>query len=180
MLIQRVAVNISGRDLESETLVDDVRRTLVENMLDPWHVELELTEGVAVRQPETAVERLQALRALGIRVGIDDFGTGYSMFSRLRDLPIDRLKIDRSFVLDVAHDDDTAAIVASTVAMGHALGLTLVAEGVETEAALCRLADLGCDSAQGFYISPPLPADELVEWLATGEWTALRSDLAAL
>jgi diguanylate cyclase (GGDEF)-like protein len=162
----RVAVNISGRDLDSDTLVDDVRTALVEQRLDPWHLELELTESIAMHQTEAAVQRLQALRALGIRIGIDDFGTGYSMFSRLRDLPIDRLKIDRSFVRDLARDDDATAIVRSTVAMGHALGLTLVAEGVESEEVMLRLAEMGCDSAQGFYVCLPLPAEELRAWLA--------------
>jgi diguanylate cyclase len=119
-----------------------------------------------MHQTEAAVQRLQALRALGIRIGIDDFGTGYSMFSRLRDLPIDRLKIDRSFVRDLARDDDATAIVRSTVAMGHALGLTLVAEGVESEEVMLRLAEMGCDSAQGFYVCLPLPAEELRAWLA--------------
>jgi diguanylate cyclase (GGDEF)-like protein/PAS domain S-box-containing protein len=168
----RVAVNISGCDLDSERLVDDVRRALLLHMLDPWQLELELTEGTAVRQPETAVQRLHALRAVGVRIAIDDFGTGYSMFSRLRALPIDRLKIDRSFVLDLSWDDDAAAIVQSTVTMGHALGLTLVAEGVESEDVLGRLADLGCDSAQGFHISLPLPAGEFATWLASTHWNA--------
>ncbi len=175
----RVAVNISGRDLDSPSLVDDVRRALVENMLDPWQVELELTEGVAVLQPEEAVQRLGALRALGIRIGIDDFGTGYSMFSRLRELPIDRLKIDRSFVGDLDSDDDAVAIVASMVAMGHALGLTLVAEGVESAAAMQRLAALGCDSAQGFHVCRPLPAGALSAWLATTrDWVVGQSPVS--
>jgi len=173
----RVAVNISGRDLDSPTLVDDVRRTLVEHMLDPWQVELELTEGVAVLQPEDAVQRLGALRALGIRIGIDDFGTGYSMFSRLRELPIDRLKIDRSFVHDLGHDDDAMAIVGSMVAMGHALGLALVAEGVESERALELLAELGCDGAQGFHICRPLPAGRLGAWLQSTDWAVARQTL---
>jgi diguanylate cyclase (GGDEF)-like protein/PAS domain S-box-containing protein len=166
----RVAVNMSGCDLDSESLVDDVRRTLLLHMLDPWQLEMELTEGTAVQQPETAVLRLQALRALGVRIAIDDFGTGYSMFSRLRALPIDRLKIDRSFVRDLAWDDDAAAIVRSTVTMGHALGLTLIAEGVESAEVMERLAGLSCDSAQGFHVCHPLPAAEFETWLASTSW----------
>ena len=176
----RVAVNISGRDLESPTLVEDVRRTVVQHMLDPWQVELELTEGVAVLQPEEAVARLGALRALGIRIGIDDFGTGYSMFSRLRELPIDRLKIDRSFVRDLGTDDDAAAITGSMVAMGHALGLTLVAEGVETATAMELLAELGCDSAQGYFICRPLPPDEFGAWLDACGWAMPRPRVPAV
>ncbi|HZS15524.1 MAG TPA: EAL domain-containing protein [Candidatus Dormibacteraeota bacterium] len=166
----RVAVNISGYDLDSESLVDDVRRTLLLHMLDPWQLELELTESMAVQQPETAVQRLEMLRGTGVRIAIDDFGTGYSMFSRLRALPIDRLKIDRSFVRDLDWDDDAAAIVQSTVTMGHALGLTLIAEGVESEEVMERLLDLGCDSAQGFHICTPLRAPEFETWLATTTW----------
>ena len=119
----RIAVNLSGSDLERADLVDLVRHVLLECMLDPWQLELELTESVAVGQPDSAVGRLAELRAMGVRIAIDDFGTGYSMFSRLRDLPVDRLKIDRSFVTDITTDDDARAIVASTIAMGHALGL---------------------------------------------------------
>ena len=161
----RIAVNLSGSDLERSDLVDLVRLVLLECMIDPWQLELELTEGVAVGQPDSAVGRLAELRAMGVRIAIDDFGTGYSMFSRLRDLPVDRLKIDRSFVTDITNDDDARAIVASTIAMGHALGLDLVAEGVEDEATAAVLRDMHCDSAQGFHFARPLPAHELSAWL---------------
>ncbi len=161
----RIAINLSGSDLERADLVDLVRHVLLESMLDPWQLELELTESVAVGQPDSAVARLAQLRAMGVRIAIDDFGTGYSMFSRLRDLPVDRLKIDRSFVTDITTDDDARAIVASTIAMGHALGLDLVAEGVEDEATAAVLRDMRCDSAQGFHFGRPLPADALSEWL---------------
>jgi diguanylate cyclase (GGDEF)-like protein/PAS domain S-box-containing protein len=161
----RIAVNLSSSDLERADLVDNVRRTLLESMLDPWRLELELTESVAVGQPEAAVARLAALRSMGVRIAIDDFGTGYSMFSRLRDLPVDRLKIDRSFVIDLTADDDARAIVASTIAMGHALGLDLVAEGIENETTLGVLREMGCDTGQGYHLSRPLPADQLSTWL---------------
>jgi diguanylate cyclase (GGDEF)-like protein/PAS domain S-box-containing protein len=161
----RIAVNLSSSDLERADLVDVVRGVLLDCMLDPWQLELELTESVAIGQPESAVARLAALRALGVRIAIDDFGTGYSMFSRLRDLPVDRLKIDRSFVADITTDDDARAIVGSTIAMGHALGLDLVAEGVEDEATAAVLREMHCDTAQGYHFARPLPADELSEWL---------------
>jgi diguanylate cyclase (GGDEF)-like protein/PAS domain S-box-containing protein len=161
----RIAVNLSGSDLERADLVDVVRRALVDAMLDPWQLELELTESVAVGQPESAVGRLAALRAMGVRIAIDDFGTGYSMFSRLRDLPVDRLKIDRSFVTDMSTDDDARAIVSSTILMGHALGLDLVAEGVEDEATAAMLREMRCDTAQGYHFARPMPADELLVWL---------------
>ncbi len=161
----RIAVNLSGSDLERADLVDVVRRALVDAMLDPWQLELELTESVAVGQPESAVGRLAALRDMGVRIAIDDFGTGYSMFSRLRDLPVDRLKIDRSFVTDMSTDDDARAIVSSTILMGHALGLDLVAEGVEDEATASMLREMRCDTAQGYHFARPMPADELSVWL---------------
>ncbi len=168
----RVAVNISGHDLDRGSLLDDVRATLADTGLDAWRLELELTESTAVQQADEAVRVLHELRASGVRVAIDDFGTGYSMLSRLRSLPIDRLKVDRSFVRDLSWDDDAAAIVQSTVSMGHALGLTVVAEGVESEEVMERLLGLGCDAAQGFHICTPLPADQFVSWLATTCWRA--------
>ncbi|MBV9100800.1 MAG: GGDEF domain-containing protein [Candidatus Dormibacteraeota bacterium] len=161
----RVAVNLSGRDLEREDLAESVRAALEESHLDPWRLELELTESVAVSQTDAAITRLAELRAMGVRIAIDDFGTGFSMFGRLRDLPIDRLKIDRSLVTDLERDDDTRTIVASTVAMGHALGLDLVAEGVETVEAADALRDMDCDGAQGYLFSRPQPADAILPWL---------------
>jgi len=161
----RVAVNLSGRDLESDDLVQTVREALAESMLEPWRLELELTETVAVSQAETAIARLEELRALGVRIAIDDVGTGFSMCSRLREMPIDRLKIDRSFVTDISRDDDARTIVGSTVAMGHALGLDLIAEGVESGESAEILRALHCDGAQGFHFSRPLPARELAAWL---------------
>ncbi len=161
----RMAVNISGRDLEREDLVATVRAALRDSGVDPWRLELELTETAAVSQPETAILRLQELRAMGVHIAIDDFGTGFSMFSRLRDLPIDRLKIDRSFVTDLSRDDDARTIVGSTVQMAHALGLDLVAEGVEGGDTADILRDLGCDGAQGYHFAAPLGAAELCAWV---------------
>jgi EAL domain-containing protein (putative c-di-GMP-specific phosphodiesterase class I) len=107
------------------------------------------------------VERLVALRAIGVRVSIDDFGTGYSSLAYLRALPLDEIKIDRSFINDLPADRGARAVVASIVHLGHALGLTVVAEGVESEAQLEQVREMGCDLAQGFHLSPPLPADAL-------------------
>ena len=110
---------------------------------------------------------LTRLRNSGIQISIDDFGTGYSSLSYLRDLPIDELKLDRSFVFPMADDARAAALVASTIALAHSLGLRMVAEGVETEAAYTELVRLGCDQAQGYYMSRPVPAVELDVWLNT-------------
>jgi diguanylate cyclase (GGDEF)-like protein/PAS domain S-box-containing protein len=161
----RVAVNLSGSDLERDDLVEVVRSALRDAGVDASELELELTESVAVGQPESAVARLAALRAMGVRVAIDDFGTGYSMFSRLRDLPVDLLKVDRSFVLDITTDEDARAIVGSTILMGHALGLDLVAEGVEDEATAAMLREMRCDTAQGYHFACPMAADELAVWV---------------
>jgi diguanylate cyclase (GGDEF)-like protein len=170
----RVAVNLSGRDLERDDLVDTVKQTLHDNMLEPWRLELELTETVAMDQADIATARLQELRTLGVRIAIDDFGTGFSMFSRLRELPVDRLKIDRSFVSDLGRDDDARTIVGSTIAMGHALGLDLVAEGVEDVETAEVLRTLQCDGAQGFYFARPLTAAQLSAWVRS------RSDQLAV
>ena len=175
----RVAVNISGSDLERPDLVDHIARVLEETQLDPWRLELELTEGAAMSQQEDAAARLHRLRALGVRIAIDDFGTGYSMLSRLRDLPVDKLKLDKSFISDLGRDDDVTRIVRSAIDMGHGLGLTVVAEGVETERTLRLIKELGCDGAQGFLIAHPLPADELPRWLRESPWAALPSLPAA-
>jgi diguanylate cyclase len=114
---------------------------------------------------ERAREILTELRSLGIRVSVDDFGTGYSSLAYLRELPIDQLKLDRSFVLPMSEDPRAAAIVRSTIELAHSLGMTLVAEGVEDESTAAQLALSGCDESQGFYFSEALPAGQLERWL---------------
>ena len=108
---------------------------------------------------------LTRLRQGGVQISIDDYGTGYSSLSYLRELPIDEFKLDRSFILPMAQDDRAAALVASTIALAHSLGLRMVAEGVETQVVYAELARLGCDQAQGFFMSRPLPAAQLDYWL---------------
>ena len=110
---------------------------------------------------------LARLRESGVQISVDDFGTGYSSLSYLRDLPIDELKLDRSFVFPMADDARAAALVASTIDLAHSLGLRMVAEGVETSVAYTELRRLGCDQAQGYYMSRPIPAAELDFWLST-------------
>jgi EAL domain-containing protein (putative c-di-GMP-specific phosphodiesterase class I) len=123
---------------------------------------------------------LTRLRALGVRIAVDDFGTGYSSLAYLRDLPIDELKLDKSFVMPMADDPRAAALVASTIALAHSLGLRMVAEGVENSVAYAELAGYGCDMAQGFYMSRPVPAAELDAWLAKRESTiGLRQPVAS-
>ncbi|WP_167582737.1 EAL domain-containing protein [Kineococcus rubinsiae] len=128
-------------------------------------LELEITETVLMADPARAHQVLYALRALGIRIAVDDYGTGYSSLSYLQDLPVDDLKLDRSFVMRSADDPRSAAIVSSTVGLAHALQMRIIAEGVETEAVLDQLTATGCDLAQGYHLARPQPANQLTAWL---------------
>jgi diguanylate cyclase (GGDEF)-like protein/PAS domain S-box-containing protein len=162
----RVAVNVSGRFLEDDDrLVTAVARTLETTGIRPSDVEIELTESVAVAQHERALAILRRLRQLRVQVAIDDFGTGYSAFARLRSFPPDRIKIDREFIAGVDHDPNDAALVSAMIAMGHGIGLSVLAEGVETEAELEFLAAQGCDEVQGYLISRPLSVEALEDLL---------------
>jgi diguanylate cyclase (GGDEF)-like protein len=156
-----VSVNISALDLIERSLAAEVESTLAEAGLPASALTLEITEGAFVHEPERARRTLDALRALGVRVAIDDFGTGYSSLSYLKELPVDVLKIDRSFVADMLESEASTAIVAAAIELSHRLGLTVVAEGVEDEDQLDRLDELGCDLIQGYLISPPVIASAL-------------------
>ncbi|MEY2460170.1 MAG: hypothetical protein QOG30_2000 [Acidimicrobiaceae bacterium] len=158
-----LSVNLSARQLAEPGLVETVRSTLHTAGLDPTSVDvwLEVTETLVLRDPETAAARLSELRALGVRLAVDDFGTGYSSLSYLRRFPVSALKIDRAFVAGLGHSDEDEAIVLAMVRLAHALGIEVVAEGVETETQLGRLQDIGCDFAQGYLLQVPLPANEL-------------------
>ena len=157
----RMSVNLSARQLKAKNLVEMVAQTMLQHGLNKSDLELEITESVAMENPEATIELLNRLRALGIKLAIDDFGTGYSSLSYLKLLPFDRLKIDRSFVKDIETDTNDAAICAATIALAHNLGLELVAEGVETELQRTFLEAQKCDTAQGYLFSKPLPAIDL-------------------
>ncbi|MEO7836933.1 MAG: EAL domain-containing protein [Acidimicrobiales bacterium] len=159
-----LAVNLSARQLSEPSLIDALWRSLGETGLEPARLCLEITESVLMEDLEVSVEALLGLKALGVRIAIDDFGTGYSSLSYLRRLPVDFVKIDRSFVAGVGLNPADDAIVASVVNLSHALGLRVVAEGVETRAQLIAVRALGCDQAQGFYWSRPVPLGELDAW----------------
>ncbi|MDQ3756802.1 MAG: EAL domain-containing protein [Actinomycetota bacterium] len=162
----RLSVNMSGRHLQHPRMAVTVMEALRESGLDPTLLELEVTESVAVAETGDTREALDGLRGLGVTVAIDDFGTGYSMLSRLRQFPLDTLKIDRSFVSEITASDDDAPIVSATIAMAHSLGLKVVAEGVETEAQRQYLRRNGCDLAQGFLFSRPVEPDVVFALLA--------------
>ena len=160
-----VAVNLSVGSLIDPGLPKLVNRLLADRSVPPSALTLEITEESLMGDRIRARSILAQLRATGVRISVDDFGTGYSSLAYLRDLPLDELKLDRSFIAPMADDAHAAALVASTIALTHSLGLRMVAEGVEHEATYTELARLGCDEAQGHYICRPVPAAELDHWL---------------
>jgi EAL domain-containing protein (putative c-di-GMP-specific phosphodiesterase class I) len=160
-----VAVNVSPIELHQAHFRDGVARILDEEQVSPGDVELEVTERAMAGGAEALLPQLEALKRLGVRLAIDDFGTGYSSLSYLRQFPLHRLKIDRSFVTDLPDDKDAAAIALAIVQMGHSLGLSVIAEGVETEDQAAYLRSIGCDDAQGYLFGKPLSADEFESWL---------------
>ncbi|MGG4440763.1 sensor domain-containing protein [Brevibacillus fortis] len=160
----RLAVNLSMRQLQDKHLVTMVQQTLQKTGLSPAYLELEITESIAMHRLDTVIPRLQALQDMGIHISIDDFGTGYSSLSCLQSLPINSLKIDQSFMRNMSTNTSNTSIVSAIAAMAHSLSLSLVAEGVETEAQLEFLRSLGCSTFQGYYFSKPISATEC-EWL---------------
>ncbi|MEO8754153.1 MAG: EAL domain-containing protein, partial [Casimicrobiaceae bacterium] len=156
----RVAVNLSARQFSDDGLIDDISDALTEATLAPDGLELEITESMVMQNPERAVLTLNRLRQMGISVSIDDFGTGYSSLGYLKRFPIDNVKVDRSFIKDLPHDTDDAAITRAVIAMAQSLRIRVIAEGVETQEQLQFLRDHDCDECQGFYLSRPLPAVE--------------------
>ena len=160
-----ISVNFSARQFQQPTFITDVSQILKDTNLDPRWLELELTESSIMKDPEEAIEKLHELKLMGIKVAIDDFGTGYSSLNYLKRFPIDTLKIDKSFVSDVCKDPHDTAIVRAIINLGHALELTVIAEGVETKEQLQYLTALGCDSVQGFLFSKALSAAGFEELL---------------
>jgi diguanylate cyclase (GGDEF)-like protein/PAS domain S-box-containing protein len=160
-----LSVNFSARQFQQPTFITDVARILKETNLDPRWLELELTESSIMKDPEEAIEKLHELKLMGIKVAIDDFGTGYSSLNYLKRFPIDTLKIDKTFVSDVCKDPHDTAIVRAIIDLGHALDLTVIAEGVETKEQLQYLSALECDVLQGFLFSKALSAPVFEELL---------------
>jgi EAL domain-containing protein (putative c-di-GMP-specific phosphodiesterase class I) len=162
-----MSVNLSARQFQHPRLVDDISRAVTQARLDPRWLKLEITESVAMQDAEASIGTLHGLKALGIRLAIDDFGTGYSSLAYLKRLPVDTLKIDRSFVAGLGQDPHDTAIVQSVVALAGALELSVTAEGVETEAQYHQLRLLGCERGQGFLFSAPRPARDVDGLLRT-------------
>lgn len=158
----RIAVNISPVQFKREDFAESIHRILEETGVNPHFLELELTEGALMQEVESSVEILNRFREIGIHISIDDFGTGYSSLSYLKRFPIDKLKIDRSFIFNLTENRDDNAIVTAIIAMAHSLDLKIIAEGVETEDQLAFLIKQGCQEMQGYLYSRPLPPEEIV------------------
>lgn len=164
-----VAMNVSTRDLENADFPGRVRDALEGFRVAPHCLSLEVTESALMRDPEASIVNLRRLRELGVSLAVDDYGTGYSSLATLKSLPVQILKIDKSFVLNLAQSADDAVIVRSTIELAHNMKLQVVAEGIEDVASLNWLREHGCDIGQGYFISRPLPATELTEWLQARE-----------
>ncbi|GAB2904301.1 hypothetical protein GCM10027093_47300 [Paraburkholderia jirisanensis] len=164
----RVSVNLSARQFQQRNIANLVTQVLAETGLEPRYLELELTESTIMRNAEEAVTMLNELHALGIGLAIDDFGTGYSSLSYLKRFPVDRLKIDRSFVSDIGVSNDDETITSAIIALAHSLKMQVIAEGVETSAQLDFLKERACDEMQGYFFAKPLPRDAIPGMLQRG------------
>ena len=171
---QHVAVNLSVRNLADETLPQEIRQILDDYSVAPSAITLEVTESSMMANPRLAQEILNKLNALGFLTSIDDFGSGYSSLAYLKKLPATEIKIDKSFVLNMTHDESDAVIVHSTIALAHNMGYRVVAEGVENAETLELLQVLGCDVVQGFYFSKAMPAEQVLAWVQAHNLNHLR------
>jgi len=169
-----VAVNLSMWNLRDASLPDTIADLLARHEVPPHLLCCEITESAVMGDAEHTLEVLNRLFALGVRIAIDDYGTGYASLSYLKNLPADELKIDRAFVQHMTTDRADQAIVRSTVNMAHSLGIRVVAEGVEDQVAWNLLKTFGCDIAQGYYLSRPVPAQDLERWLSERKEVAMR------
>lgn len=167
----QVAMNISALDLENERFPDQIRMILEAQGISPSMLSFEVTESALMIDPERSLRSLERLRALGFSLAVDDYGTGYSSLAMLKSLPVQDLKIDKSFVLQLAEGSEDAVIVRSTIELAHNMGLKVIAEGVENAVSLEWLRALGCDTAQGYFISRPIAALDLEAWLEANRTT---------
>ncbi len=160
-----ISLNLAAKELSSEIHLENIMQELEKNGLPPSALELEITESDIMRNPERAIKKLEEIHSLGIRISIDDFGTGYSSLAYLKRFPIDKLKIDQSFVRDIPEDEEGCGIVKAVIALGKTLGMTLIAEGVEQEAQKNFLLENGCSMVQGYYYAKPLCASDAEYYL---------------
>jgi EAL domain-containing protein (putative c-di-GMP-specific phosphodiesterase class I) len=165
-----VAINFSAGSLNDIRMPGEIARMLANSSIKPSMLVIEITESAVMSDPVGALNVLQILDKMGVALTIDDFGTGYSSLAYLSRLPVDEIKIDKSFVLEMVQDQQAAVIVRSTIDLGHNLAKKVVAEGVETLELWNLLSEWGCDTAQGYYMSKPMPADKLMKWLRESRW----------
>lgn len=165
---QTISINVSGRELAELHFVDTVIKTLEETGIDPYFLGIELTEGSLISTGDDIVDKIMALQKEGVKISVDDFGTGYSSLSYLKRLPLDTLKIDRSFVNDINDASDEVVLVDTIIMMARNLGMEIIAEGVESETELLYLCERGCSVYQGYYFSKPVPAANFTAMLASG------------
>ena len=165
-----VAVNLSPSLLTDHSIVEIVSNAVSIWSVDPSSLILEVTEGAMMMNPERSLDILNEFHQLGFGVSIDDFGTGYSSLAYLKNLPADEIKIDKSFVMNMANDRKDESIVKAAVDLAHTLGLRIVAEGVEDQKTFDILTDMGCDYAQGYYMAKPMPCGDLMKWIEDSEW----------
>jgi EAL domain-containing protein (putative c-di-GMP-specific phosphodiesterase class I) len=165
-----VAVNVAAKSLREQNLPAKIQALLDKWSIDPRFLKIEITETGVVHDPAQALAIMSMLQSMGVRLSLDDFGTGYSSLTHLRQLPVDEIKIDKSFVMAMESSEADAAIVRTIVNLGKSLGKQVCAEGVETEEAWKMLAEMECDLAQGYWISRPVPAAKLIEWLVDSFW----------
>jgi len=162
----RMNVNLSVKQLQSQSLIEDVRVALEESGFEPSRLTLEITENVLVTNTDATILKLHSLKELGIKLAVDDFGTGYSSLSYLSRFPLDALKIDRSFVTDISDDVESSALAAVIVKIGETLRLDTIAEGIDTKDQLAHLESLGCELGQGYLFARPMAFDKAVEYMA--------------
>jgi EAL domain-containing protein (putative c-di-GMP-specific phosphodiesterase class I) len=175
-----VAVNLSAPDILDPDLGDEIMELLQTYRVAASSLVLEITESAVMHDPQLAARHMQLLRIAGVRFSIDDFGTGHSSLAQLSRLPVDELKIDRSFITNARRGTDDATIITSTIGLGHSMGLSVVAEGVEEPEGWNLLRELGCDFAQGYLISKPLPAKDVVSFVRTANQILPASDSTLL
>ncbi len=159
----KLAANVSPVQFRQNNFVDMVKSVLSDTGFDARQLELEITEGIFISEPEKTVNTIKALRELGVCIALDDFGTGYSSLSYLREFPLDHIKIDRSFVTEMGNSQDTLQLVSTMIELGSGLGLSVTVEGVETTQQMDLLSETGCDELQRFLFSRPISADQLMK-----------------
>ena len=160
-----MSVNVSARQFTERKLISSVADSLVQSGLEPKYLELELTESLIMQDASGAIATMKELKALGVGLSIDDFGTGYSSLAALKNFPVTRIKIDKSFIADLATDENDRAVTTAVISLGQKLNLRVIAEGVETEDQIAFLRENNCDEMQGYHFSKPVPPNDIVRLL---------------